>query len=619
MSFRVPLLTLATLASILLNAQCSGWQQRVEYDLYIDLNVQDHSFTGTQKLKYFNNSPDTLHNVYYHLFFNAFKPGSMMDVRSRNIEDPDPRIRDRILHLTPAEQGDLRVVSLKQNGATVMTEHVGTILEVALAKPILPGKSCTFEMEYKGQVPLQVRRSGRDNAEGVAYSMTQWYPKMCEYDHEGWHANPYVGREFHGVWGDFDLRISIDKRYTVAGTGYLQNPNKIGHGYEEEGVEVSQPEGEKLLWHFKAPKVHDVAWAADMDFLHKRAKLDNGTELHFFYKNDSALFPTWDRLPELMVGCFHYMNERFGEYPYRQYSFIQGGDGGMEYPMATLLTGKRSFGSLVGTAVHEAVHSWFHSVLAFNESLYPWMDEGFTSYADSRVMGHLFPQHATDPSAGARKSYLHYVGNGKQEPLTTHGDHYLTNGAYGMAAYSKGALFLDQLSYIVGQGKFDACMRELYRQYQFKHPTPLQVKRIFEKASGLELDWYFQHWIGTINTIDYAVSGIEEVGDSTYITLERKGPMMMPVDLAIFGKDDSVQMHYVPLRIMRGGKHNEYNVEMHRHEAWPWTHPTYTLALKGRVKDIERIEIDPSLRMVDVDRTNNVLELKKGQKFKLRR
>lgn len=610
---------MAVCSSLLLNAQCDGWQQRVEYDLYIDLNVEDHTFTGTEVLKYYNNSPDTLKNVYFHLFFNAFKPGSMMDVRSRTIEDPDPRIRDRIFHLTPEEQGDLTVSSLKQNGASVKMDHDGTILEVELAKPILPGKRATFQMEFKGQVPLQVRRSGRDNKEGVAYSMSQWYPKMCEYDPEGWHANPYIGREFHGVWGEFDVKINIDKRYTVAGTGYLQNAEEIGYGYEPEGTKVKQSEGDKLLWHFKAPEVHDVVWAADMDYLHKITALDNGTELHFFYKNDSSLFPTWDLLPEKMVKCFNYMNERFGEYPYKQYSFIQAGDGGMEYPMATLLTGKRSFGSLVGTSLHEAVHSWFHGVLASNESLYPWMDEGFTSYADSKVMAHLFPQPNSDPHAGARKSYMHFVENGKQEPLTTHADHYKTNGAHGMGAYSKGALFLVQLSYIVGQDKFDACMKELFAQCKFKHPTPQDVKRIFEKNSGMELDWYFIHWIGTTNTIDYAVSAVEQIGDSTYITLERKGVMMMPVDLFVYNRDESHHAHYIPLRIMRAEKANEYEAERIIHEDWPWTNPTYTVAIKGSAKDIERIEIDPTWRMADVDRSNNVLEMKKGQRFKMRR
>ena len=194
------------------------------------MDVKTHRFDGSQKLIYTNNSPDTLNKVYYHLYFNAFQPGSMMDIRSLTIDDPDRRVGDRISKLTDDEIGFQRITSLKQNGKDLNYHTEGTILEVTLNEPILPGKKATFDMEFNAQVPLQVRRSGRDNAEGISYSMSQWYPKMVEYDYLGWHANPYIGREFHGVWGDFDVKITIDPAYTIGGTGYLQNANDIGHG-----------------------------------------------------------------------------------------------------------------------------------------------------------------------------------------------------------------------------------------------------------------------------------------------------------------------------------------------------------------------------------------------------
>ncbi len=108
-------------------------------------------------------------------------------------------------------------------------------LEVTLAKPLLPGKSTKFTLDFDGQVPVHIRRSGRNNREGVALSMAQWYPKMAEFDFEGWHADPYIAREFHGVWGNFDVKITIDKNYILGGTGYLQNGDKIGHNYQKKG------------------------------------------------------------------------------------------------------------------------------------------------------------------------------------------------------------------------------------------------------------------------------------------------------------------------------------------------------------------------------------------------
>ena len=223
------------LLSSLVSAQSSKyWQQHVNYTMDIDVDVTTFQYKGKQKLVYTNNSPDQLKNVYYHLYFNAFQPNSQMDIRSRNIKDPDKRVGDGIYSLTPEEIGYIKVKSLKQNGKKVQFKTVGTILEVVLNKPIQSGQKATFEMEFDAQVPVQIRRSGRNNKEGVALSMTQWYPKMAEYDFEGWHTPPYIGREFHGVWGNFDVTLHIDKNYVVGGSGYLQNPQEVGHGYEDK-------------------------------------------------------------------------------------------------------------------------------------------------------------------------------------------------------------------------------------------------------------------------------------------------------------------------------------------------------------------------------------------------
>ncbi|HDZ15570.1 MAG TPA: M1 family peptidase, partial [Pricia sp.] len=251
----------------------SYWQQHVDYTMEVDMNVENYQYTGSQKLEYTNNSPDSLSRVYYHLFFNAFQPGSEMDMRLQNIKDPDARMttedkKSRIATLSNEEMGFLHPSSLSQDGQKLDYNEEGTVLVVNLAKPIPPGGKTTFEMAFDGQVPLQIRRSGRNSEEGVALSMSQWYPKLAEYDFEGWHADPYIAREFQGVWGDFDVKLTIDKKYVVGGTGYLQNPQEIGHGYEAPGTKIKKEKGKTLTWHFKAPMVHDFMWAADPEYLH---------------------------------------------------------------------------------------------------------------------------------------------------------------------------------------------------------------------------------------------------------------------------------------------------------------------------------------------------------------
>jgi hypothetical protein len=350
-------------------AQFPGWQQAIAYTMDIDVDAASHSYDGNMSVMYTNNSPDALDRIPFHLFFNAFQPGSMMDTRSRSIADPDSRVGSRIASLAPDEQGWIHVQSVKVWGQQAVWDQGEdeTIGWVSLPKPLKPGKKVKIEMQWDAQVPLQVRRSGWMNAQGVELSMTQWYPKVCEYDHHGWHSNPYIGREFHGVWGDFDVTIHLDSAYTVGGTGLLKNPNACGHGYEAEGETVEY--GAMIHWHFIAKDVHDFAWAADPDFLHSTRTMDNGTDLHFIYQNDTS-YGAWEELPAICERIFTYYNAHIGEYPYAQYTVIEGGDGGMEYPMCTLVRGNRNLMSLVGVTAHEAAHAWFQGVLATNESLH---------------------------------------------------------------------------------------------------------------------------------------------------------------------------------------------------------------------------------------------------------
>lgn len=580
------------------------WQQKVEYTMDIKMDVETHRFQGEQKLVYFNNSPDTLKKVYYHLYFNAFQPGSMMDVRSRTIADADRRVGDRIAHLKENEIGYQHIQALEQDGRKVNFKVDGTILEVTLDKPIMPGSKTTLEMEFEGQVPLQIRRSGRDNAEGIAYSMSQWYPKLSEYDYLGWHTNPYIGREFHGVWGDFDVKITIDPSYMIGATGYLQDPEMI----------KKQSRDKPATWHFKAPNVHDFAWAADPDYKYTTIQVPNGPELQFLYQETQETKENWETLPQVMVKAMQFMNENFGEYPYEKYAFIQGGDGGMEYPMATLITGHRSLNSLIGVSVHELIHSWYQGVLATNESLYPWMDEGFTSYASEIVMKHLFDPESEKPILqSAYDAYFFMATSGEEEPLTTHADQYHTNQSYGINAYSKGAVFLHQLSYVIGQEALMKGMRRYFNSWKFKHPTAIDFIRVMEKTSDLQLDWYLEKFVYTTDKIDYGIQTVVGSNDATYVTLERKEEMMMPIDLYVEYEDGSKEIYYVPLKIMRGAKQVEdMQTQRITKTAWPWTNPTYTLKINNNTSKIKTITIDPTKRMADIDRSNNSIDLNKA-------
>ncbi len=604
------------------NAQPERWQQRVGYKMDIDFDAVKHQLKGIQSLEYFNNSPDTLDRVFYHLYFNAFQPGSSMDVRSRMLPDSDPRVSSRISKLTPEEQGWQKINSLKMNEKDCLFEVVGTILEVSLPEPILPFSSATLDMNFEAQVPVQIRRSGRDNREGVAYSMSQWYPKICEYDYQGWHANPYIGREFYGVWGDFEVNISIDKKFILGASGILENSGEIGYGYEPEGASVRWAPGDKLTWRWKAENVHDFAWVADPDYKHTKLTRRDGLTLHFLYRENDKTKDNWEALPRIMTRAFDFINKTYGQYPYKSYAFLQGGDGGMEYPMATLITGERSLPSLVGVSVHELMHAWYFGVLGSNESLYAWMDEGFTEFASAEVTNFLKKEKLLtgtpeeNPHLSTNRSLAQFSLSGQEEALSTHADHFMTNYAYSVAAYVKGHVFLTQLEYILGKSVFDKAMLRYFDVWKYKHPNPNDFIRILEKQSGLELDWFNEYFVYTTKTIDYAIHSVERLNRSeTRIVLENKGLMPMPLDLMVTYKNGEKEVFNIPLDLMRGAKPNEFaDTPYQVLPDWPWTNPSYEFVLEEKIKNIASIQIDASERMVDVDLNNNSWYQSKAEK-----
>ncbi len=662
---RLPVPAFCLLLCMTAAAQPGRWQQHVKYTMAVNVNVTTNRFAGTQKLVYTNNSPDTLSKVFYHLYWNAFQPNSMMDHRSRVLgsqeingkADWDGRVRDRIQHLQPDEIGYQKVKWIRMNGVPQTMKMHETILEVVLSNPILPKTSVSFDMEFEAQTPLQVRRSGRDNAEGVRYSMSQWYPKLCEYDYEGWHPTPYVAREFYGVWGDYDVSISIDKKYLLAATGYLQNATQIGYGYEAPGTKVVQPAGNTLTWHFAAPNVHDFVWAADPEYKHISKTVRDGMVLHAFYKISPAALKKqfdgfsarqkqqynnnadnfvdnykeeWETVLDNAAKVLPFMDAHFGRYPYRQYSFIQGGDGGMEYPMATLLKGAGT-----GVVFHEWMHSWYQMMLGTNESEYAWMDEGFTSYAEDLVTRFFYGKStlenykdALQRNPGDKKlqdavasipedngdsysAYFALAKSGLEEPLTTHADHFNSNYAYSTAAYAKGAVFMEQLGYITGDATRDKILLNYYSLWRFKHPNVNDLIQVAEKTSGLKLDWYREYFVNTTKTVDYAIDSLWEEGGTTKIRLANKGKMPMPVDVQLTFKDGSKELHYVPMNLMFGGKPAEdSSVPRKVYDEWNWTNPVYIIETTRKLADMVVAEIDASHRMTDINRKDNRLEIK---------
>jgi aminopeptidase N len=288
----------------------------------------------------------------------------------------------------------------------------------------------------------------------------------------------------------------------------------------------------------------------------------------------------------------------------------------MEYPMATLITSGRTYGGLLSVTIHEAFHNWYYGVLATNEGKYPWMDEGFTSYAQDHVLNALNGYAEDNPHFGDVKRLADLHANGLQEPLSTPADHFQTNYCYGISSYVKGSLFLMQLEYIIGNEAFWKGMKRYFNEWGFKHPAPNDFIRVMEKQSGLELNWFMDLWVGTTQHIDYSIEELDrEKKGRTTIVLNRVGSLPMPLDIKVVDKDGNVNWFYIPVGLMRGEKPADKGQEGRTILAdWEWTSPTYSFTLDIKKQKIESIGIDPSTRLADLNNINGIYPFPKERK-----
>jgi aminopeptidase N len=239
------------------------------------------------------------------------------------------------------------------------------------------------------------------------------------------------------------------------------------------------------------------------------------------------------------------------------------------------------------------------------------MDEGFTSFASSETMNVIMNQGDENPQSGNYRGYLSLAASGYEEPMSTHADHYVTNFAYGRAAYSKGATFLGQMRYIMGEDVFYPAMRTYFEDWKFKHPNDNDFIRVMEKESELELDWFKEYWVYSTKQVDYGIKSVFEKDGKSFVTLEKVGEMPMPLEVTVSYNDGSTEIVYIPLRIMRGEKSFDKDANVKILPDWPWVFPTYTFELNQPASNIKSMVIDEKEGVADVERANNSFNVEK--------
>jgi aminopeptidase N len=233
------------------------------------------------------------------------------------------------------------------------------------------------------------------------------------------------------------------------------------------------------------------------------------------------------------------------------------------------------------------------------------MDEGFTSFISTLATNEILEQNREFPLEGSYRGYFNLAMSGVEMPQTTNANRYKHNVAYESSAYSKGSVFLGQLGYIVGKEKLFEILQTYYNEWQFKHPQPNDLRRIAERISGIQLQWYLTDWTQTTNKIDYAITGVENIGRGSVVHLERKELMPMPQEVLVVYKNGDSELHYIPISLMRGEKENTYSIPWKVQKDWTWANPKYDLILDRSVDAIETIVLDPSGLMADIDKNDN--------------
>lgn len=593
------------------------WQQHVHYTIEATLIDSIHTLEGTVSVNYTNHSPDTLREVYFHLYSNAFQHGSMMEERAKA---EDAWLQYRFARLGPTDEGRYTISNVSVDARPTSFEITGTIMKVTLPAPLVPGASIQIALPFVEQIPRQTRRSGWMSDQGVRYSMAQWYPKIAEYDREGWQAQEYVSHEFYGVWGDFDVTLHVPARFTVGATGECQNPEEAGHGYERiaRGEKEGRDEPHSgapgmTTWKFHASPVHDFAWVAD-EYVHDWKTWNDSVTIHSIYKPNVAA--GWQDVLKYTEFALATYSELYGQWPYRNFSTTQAGDGGMEYPQLIM----NSNGG-AGLIAHEAGHQWFYGLLGSNETREAFMDEGFTQYIASVEMQRQFGRYLGsdanrswldwfvpmfDNKSDNYHSYQSLARAGYEEPLVIPHD-WAREGVNAGQVYMKTLSILNMLQYTLGDSVFARAMKEYYADWHFKHPHLLDFQRVMERVSGTDLDWFFDEWFRTTRTVDYAALSVasRNIGDKfeTTVRLRNNEIGVMPLDLLLHYTDGSTELATIPLSVHKDEAYHKPGPSIF-FPGWDWPAKTYT-ASALTPKRVAWFEIDTSWRLQDLNWLNN--------------
>ena len=607
------------------------WQQDVHYKIKAKIDDSTDVIEATEEVTYYNNSPDTLRFIYFHLYQNAFQPGSYThDLHENNGYN---------IKYGKYEQAGLgtKISKITIGGIEPKTEQDNTILKVFLSKPLLPNESVTLNIDFKtyfdagGTIRRRMKMYttfGQKHYDGV-----HWYPRITVYDRKfGWTTDQHLTREFYGNFGTYDVELTFANHFVLDATGELQNRDEVlpadlrakldlkNFANKELGSEPSviiKPDGTWKTWKFHAINVHDFAFTADPTYRIGEAEW-NGIKCIALAQEPNA--KGWQNAAQYTAKIIQTYSEEVGMYAYPKMIVADARDG-MEYPMLTLDGGlDPEYRDLL---LHEVGHNWFFGMVGSNETYRASLDEGFTQFIESmayeKIDGKYRLRNTPKSNYVARflkpeliregevyNGYMFDAAQGDEAVLNTHSDQFggaLRHGGGYRQVYMKTAVMLYNLQYVLGDELFKKALQNYFNQWKIAHPYWEDFKTSVIQYTDVDLNWFFDQWFDTPKTIDYGIKSVKKGSnkDEYLITLERKGRMQMPIDFEVIGRDSSRHKFHIPNNWFE--KRTDAKI-LPRWIGWDKIREEYVAAvtIPG---GISNVIIDPTNRLADVNMLDN--------------
>ncbi len=549
------------------------WQQDVHYLIKARVDDEKDLLEGSLTLTYQNNSPDTLRHVFFHLYQEAYTPGSYAEQSSGASR--------RSAQKDVGPYAGTRIKSLRVEGKEAKTEQDNTILKVWLDRPLAPGEARELQIDFTTHWAMGLqRRMKLFNAWGSKhYDGVHWYPRISVYDRKfGWDTQQHLGNEFYGDFGTFNVELDFPENYVVDATGVLQNQSEVMPAALRAKLDIANFKdkpwneapstiipagtGVRKVWKYQATNVHDFAFTADPTYRIGEAEW-NGVKCIALAQEPHA--SGWQNAAAYTARIIEVFSTDFGMYAYPKMIVADARDG-MEYPMLTLDGGRDpDYRSLF---VHEIAHNWFFGMLGNNETYRAFMDEGFTQFLNAwgleRIDGDTLVEdvprtryerkHRTPRLAREDEVYRGYMRDAVRDeipPINVQSDEFAHVEGRGMGlghVYYKTGVMLYNLQYVLGDSLFLSAMQNYVSQWRMCHPYPEDMRQSFIDHTKVDLNWFFDQWLETDKRVDYAikrVSGRNKNAGQTII-VQRKGSLHMPLDIRVTAKNGEIHDLYIP-------------------------------------------------------------------------